>query len=285
MLPIRIARIFSDPSNRHELRVGAILVADAASFFRRFPSLELEGQLEAETSDIANAAIGQLNEVVKTLDRQPSALAGLIKTFAAARDIQDDAEFKAEVEKADKHLARVFQRLATDKRAQLPKPHGGGDAMRDRVAYARRSWKQPFADVTPQGSVELGAASPAVQIDVEALLPLSFAAYRDGMDGTIGKALRPLEDKYEAELDARAQTLADACVEQREEMQKLEGQLLSCAFGVKTCDDKTVEQTSASLDEAVASHDEMRARLEVALLELAQAPQGKLKQKLGACAR
>lgn len=283
VLPITIARVFSDGTNRHYLRIGAVDAPDPATFFRRFPSLKLAGQAEALKSDAANASITKLNDVVKHLDQQEVALAGLIASLTAALPIQDDKEFQAEVAKADKHLVRVFERLATTKRQKLPKPYVKDEKMRDRVAYARRSWLQPFADVNARGQVELGATTPAVLIDVEELLPISFAAYHENMDGTIGKALRSLEAKYENGLIDRAQTLADSCAATRKSMQTTEQELLACAFGIDKCEEGTIDKMGAQLDEAAGVLEQARAKVEVAVLELEKPPKGKLEQSIEAC--
>ncbi len=283
VLPVRLARIFSDESNRHELRLGSIDVPDAETFFRRYASLKLQGQDEALKSYAANRAISKLNEVVKVLDQQQAALKGLIAAMSAARDVQDDPEFRTEVAKADKHLARVFERLAAAKRSKLPRANVRGERMRDRVAYARRSWQQPFADVNAEGRVELGATSPAVLVDTAALFPISFAAYRQGMDGTIGKALRTLEEAHESTLIGQAQKLADACTEKRTTAAQLEDKLLACAFGVMSCANAEAQKTGKELDQAVSAHEAAQADLQMALLELENPPKGKLAQAVDSC--
>jgi len=280
---IKLARVFSDAAHQNYLRIGAIDAADPETFFRRFPTLALAGQSEALNGYAANAAIQKLNEVVKQLDQQETALAGLLAAFGGAEPFQTDADFAAEVAKADKHLARVFERLAAAKRAKLPKPNVRGEAMSARVAFARRSWLKPFADVTPDGRVELGAVSPAVLIDVAALLPLSFAAYRENMDGSIGKARRPLEAKYEAELERQVRAQIGVCVGEYEQIAEHERALLACAFGMNTCPPSVIESTGKLLDEAVARREHARAELELAVASLEKPPQGKLEGQLTNC--
>lgn len=282
-LAVQLARVFSDERNRHELRLGSIDVPDAETFFRRYASLELQGQDEALGSHIANATISRLNEVVKNLHRQRVAVAGLISALGPATPVQNDTELQTEIAKADKHLVKVFEGLARDKRLELPKSWVRGERMRDRVAYARRSWRQPFADVTGDGQVELGAVNPAIAIDVERLLPASFSAYRENMDGTIGRALRTLEPEFEQQLLSTAQTRAKHCAETRKSIQRQEQRLLGCAFGVQNCSEDKVAKAGAELDEAIAAHAESRDALHFALLQLEKPPTGPLEQTVDEC--
>lgn len=276
VLQVKLARLFPGANNRTYLHVAAIDVADPESYFRRFPSLALTGQREALNGDAANTAIAKLNEVVKQTNEAEAALSGLVSTLALIEPLESDADFKAELAKADKHLVRIFERLAAAKRAKLPKTTVRGDAMRERVAFARRSWQQPLFDVTLSGQVELGATSPGVLLDLAALLPASFEAYRKSIDGSIGKALRKLEVPAEAKLRAAAMSLAERCAASHQELLAIEHGLLSCAFGLQTCtpDPRNVAETQ--MDETVAAYQQYRAELAAAVASLAEAPQGPL---------
>lgn len=282
VLQIKLARLFSGDNNRTYLRVGVIDAADPETFFRRFPSLALTGQREALDSETANTAIAKLNELVKHTTAEAAALAGLVSTLALAEQLESDADFKAELGKADKHLVRIFERLAEAKRAKLPKTTVRGDAMRERVAFARRAWQQPFFDVTPSGQVEMGATSPAVLVDVAALLPASFEAYRKSIDGSIGKALRKLEPPAEAKLQSAALSLGEHCAAARQELFALEHGSISCTFGVDPCppDPANVE---TPMDETVARHQRLRAESAAAVASLAEPPKGRLAAELVTC--
>lgn len=282
VLEIMIARIFSE-NGQHFLRVGSIDAQDPETFFRRYTSLAFTGQREALSSDAANAAIAKLNDVMKHRNDDETAVRGLVSALGHAGAPQADADFKVEVGKADKHLVRTFERLAAAKRAKLPKNTVRGEAMRERVAFARRAWNQPLFDVTPNGQVELGAKNPAVFVDIETLLPVSFAAYRKSIDGSIGKALRKLEAPLEAELQGQAQALANTCAAKRQELIELERTLLVCAFGIESCPAELVENTGTQLDETVAALDTTRVELAAALASLETAPEGKLAQLAAAC--
>jgi len=284
VLQIKLARIFFE-NNAHYLRVGAIDVADPETFFRRFPSLTLSGQREALNGEAANSAITKLNDLVKQRGDQDAALAGLVATLALAESLEADGDFKGELGKADKHLARTFERLAAAKREKLPKPTVRGDAMRERVAFARRSWQQPLFDVTSNGQVELGATNAAVFVDVAELLPVSFEAYRKNIDGSIGKALRKLEPEAEAKLNADAGLLAGNCAAARQEMLKTERSLLVCAFGVESCQPNSVEAAGTKMDEAVAKHQRLRAEAAAAIASLEEPPKGKLAELAASCQR
>src|SRR5690606_32757796 len=119
--------------------------------------------------------------------------------------------------------------------------------------------------------------------DVETLLPISFQAYRESMDGTVGKALRKLEHQYESDLSEKARRLADACVAQVTSANQHERQLLSCAFKVHQCTDAEIEKSNTLLDQAIEARESARAKLEVQLLELGGPPSGELEQKVRAC--
>lgn len=300
VLEVMIARIFNENGQRF-LRVGALDAQQPETFFRRYPSLEFAGQRQALDTEAANTVIAKLNEVVKYL-RDPQAgapgfaaavvgreriqdllLGFLLTALADAAVVQDDEDFLTEVRKADKHLVPIFERLAAAKRAKLPKNTVRGAAMRDRVAYARRAWAQPTFDVTPEGQVELGAANPAVLADIEALLPVSFAAYRNDINGSIGKALRKLEGPLEAELQSQARSRAELCAAQRRELGELERTLLACSFGIESCPAQLVETTKTKLDDTAAARDDTRIQLAAALASLEAPPEGNLAQLATAC--
>lgn len=300
VLQIKLARVFAE-NNQHYLRVGSIEAADPEIFFRRFPSLTLVGQREALNGEAANAAIAKLNDLVKHMNQPQKGIVGLVSGVMSAEDmqratlqfllsalthaeaLQTDAEFKVEIGKADKHLVRIFERLAAAKRAKLPKSTARGAEMRERVAFARRSWQQPLCDVSSSGQVELGATNPAVFADIETLLPVSFAAYRKAVDGSIGKALRKLEGPSETELQNQARARAEACAAKRQELIELERTLLACAFGIERCAAELVENTGQQLDEAVSAYAKIRAELAAAMGSLEAAPEGKLAQSAAAC--
>ncbi|HEY6723012.1 MAG TPA: hypothetical protein VI197_03245 [Polyangiaceae bacterium] len=300
VLPIKLARIFAE-NNRHYLRVGAIDADDPETFFRRFPSLALVGQRAALNGEAANTVIARLNDLVKHLREpkrgflgiasssldperlQEATLAFLLSALAPAAPLEGDTEFQAELAKADKYLVSIFDRLAASKRARLPKPSVREEAMRERVAFARRAWQHPLLDVTPNGVVALGATNPALFVDIEALLPVSFAAYREGIDGSIGKALRKLEAPLEAELQSQARTRAEACVAKRQELLELERTLLACSFGVESCPAELIENTSTQLDETVNAHTTSRMELAAAVASLDGPAEGKLAQLAASC--
>ncbi|HEU5076563.1 MAG TPA: hypothetical protein VFU02_20370 [Polyangiaceae bacterium] len=282
VLQIKLARVFTE-NNQHYLRVGSIDAADPETFFRRYPSLALVGQREALNGEAGNAAIAKLNELVKHKGEQDTALAGLVSVLTLAEPLRDDADFKVEIGRADKHLARLFEQLAAAKRAILPKPNARGDVMRSRVAFARRSWQGPLFDVTPSGQVELGATNPAVFVDVATLLPASFEAYRKNIDGSIGKALRKLEAPEEAKLLTEAELRGASCAAARKELLAIEQSLLACAFGMKTCQPKTLEASGTQLDETVAAHQRFRSELAAAVASLEEPPKGKLAALAATC--
>jgi len=280
VMQIKLARIFAE-NNQHYLRVGVIDVGDPETFFRRFPALALTGQREALNGEAANAAIAMLNELVKRID-DPQALGGLVETLTLAEPLQADAEFRAELGKADKHLKRIFERLAASKRELLGEVSKQRD-MRHRVGFARRSWQHPLFDVTRSGKVELGATNRAVLVDVAALLPAGFEAYRKNIDGSIGKALRKLETRYETDLQNRALSRAELCAAARQEMIGMEHSLLVCAFGVEDCPPGTVEATGTQLDGTVDAHRRLRAEVAADLASLEGPPKGRIAELAATC--
>lgn len=276
-LPVKLARIFKGKKTPFELRLGRVAAPDAATLFRRFPSLRFEGQSEAQKLAAANRAIAKLNEVV-TKTAQPEILAGLVTVMTDAAATQDDAEFREEVRKADKHLARAFGELARAKRKLLPSPRD----PKGRVAFARRSWSNPFADVTAQGSVQMGAATPAVFADVAVLLPKSFAAYREDMDMTVGRARRKLQNAFERDLKNAATARANECAKTKKSVLTLEQQALDCAFSLEQCNGDQIEENTEKLDQAIHDHEVARAKLRLAILDL-EKPDKKIEKALERC--
>lgn len=301
---VKIARIYSE-NNQHYVRVAAIDVDEPESFFSKYPLLELVGQREALVSEAANATISRVNALVRYLEHPEAAVPGpfsslpletlsdaglafLLSAFTSAaafsRPLQADDDFKTEMGKADKHLVRVFERLAAAKRAKLPKTTVRGDAMRDRVTFARRAWQQPFLDVTPRGEVELGATNPAVFMNVADLLPVSFAAYRRAIDGSIGKALRKLEPEYEAALKNQALARAEACAAKSMEIVATAGGLLNCTFGIENCAAEFIENQSMQLEETLVAEEVAKKALATALASLAAPPERRIAELAATCA-
>jgi hypothetical protein len=277
-LPVKLARVFRGTKSPFELRLGRVAAPDASTLFRRFPSLRFEGQREAQKHAAANRAIAKLNEVVsKTEDQE--VLAGLVVVLGAAATAGDDKEFREEIRKADQHLSRAFANLGRAKRRLLPSPR----EPRERVAFARRNWSHPFADVTASGSIELGAATPAVFANVEVLLPKSFEAYRKEMDLTVGRARRKLQGAFEKELKDQANALAKQCAERKSRVDALERQLLECAFAIKACEGEKLETATETLDQALHDHEIARAKVRASTLNLEQSPDEKLAKTIASC--
>jgi hypothetical protein len=277
-LPIKLARISPGRKSAFELRVGRVAAPDASTLFRRFPSLRFEGQPEAEKHAAANRAIEKLNQVV-TKTAQEEILAGLVGVLGDAAIAEDDSEFREQIARADKHLSPAFAKLAVAKRQRLPSPRD----PKDRVAFARRNWLHPFADVNAEGNVELGAVTGAVLANVEVLLPKSFEAYRKEIDLTVGLARRTLPNAIESELKGAVATRAKECADARESARALEKQLLDCGFAIKACDGDGLEGTTEKLDQALHDQELARARLRSATLSLEKGPDKKLEKAIAGC--
>ena len=301
---VKIAQIYSE-NNQQYVRVAAIDVDEPETFFNKYPLLELAGQREALSREAANAVISRVNALVRYLQHPEATVPGAFsslpletlsdaglafllsaftQTAAFARSLQADADFRSEMGKADKHLVRVFERLAAAKRAKLPQTTVRGDAMRDRVTFARRAWQQPFLDVTPRGEVELGATNPAVLMNVADLMPVSFAAYRKAIDGSIGKALRKLEPQQEAELKKQAYGRAETCAAKYMEVPAIAAGLYRCAFGFEDCTPEFIEGTNTALDETLVGLEAARKELAGALASLAAAPDPRIAELAATCA-
>jgi len=277
-LPVKLARVFEGKKSPFELRLGRVAAPNASTLFKRFPSLRFEGQREAQKHAAANRAITKLNEVVaKTGDQE--VLEGLVVVLGDAALVEDDQEFRDEIRKADQHLSRAFAKLGRAKRQLLPSPK----EPRERVAFARRNWSHPFADVTASGTVEPGAATPAIFANVEVLLPKSFEAYRKEMDFTVGRARRKLQGAFEKELKDQANALAKQCAEQKSKAQGLERQLLECAFAIRACEGDKLEAATETLDQALHDHEVARAKVHASTLNLEQGPDQKLAKAIAAC--
>jgi hypothetical protein len=277
-LPLQMARIFTGKKTPFELRLGRLAAPDAATLFRRFPSLSFEGQSQALKLAAANRAIANLNQVV-TKTAQNEILAGLIAVLGDAAITQDDAEFREEIGKADKHLSRTLARLAREKRQRLPSPR----EPKDRVAFARRNWSHPFSDVNANGEVEVGAATMALFANVEVLLPKSFEAYREEMDFSVGRARRKLQKAFEEELKSAANSRAQQCAKTQQAVLGIEKQLLDCAFAIKACEGEDLEEAGERLDRALDAHDQARVDLELSVLNLENGPDKKLSAAVARC--
>jgi hypothetical protein len=274
---LTVAGVFPAKHTALELRFGTLYAPDLSSISRRYPMLLLDGQLEAERLAAANQSIASLNEAAKQLKSYQVAMPLIIKTLIAAP--AGDAELALELGKADKHLARLFARIARDKN-DLGKTLSNAA---QKAAMARRAQMHPFWDVDAEGVVKLGEASRAVYSAVKELFPKSHSAYQE----TLSARLKHLAE--EALSEAGEQTLRqltrrqiESCRTARDAVIEMQSTLMDCAFGYQACAPELIDQKAEALDAAYVRLRERRLELGSALAGLSSPPED-VRSQAGDC--
>ncbi len=230
-----------------EVRVGALDFPDDATFVARYPTIASARETEARDKEEAAVLAVELNKVVDLA----SSPAGAVKAYslfaramvAHAPGIRRSAALRAQVTARDEALIPALKELGKAKVA----------ALRGRVTPAfadgliQRAKTRAFADVTADGTVQIGAASRADRLDTSALLPRSMAAYLDAL-----KPARPrkLDKKAVQAAKAAGSAAAAVCGTALRTLQDSKLALINCSFGLETCDDTKPEALKKSVDDA-----------------------------------
>jgi hypothetical protein len=241
-----------------EVRVGALDFPDDAAFSARYPTILAFGELdqrdreEAQTlaAELDGAAGKPVAESVRLLTKAVAAHALALKRSPAVKEVlvKRDALFVP----ALKEIAKA--KLAAGKGFKVPP----GDA----AGLWTRSRTRAFADLGLDGSVQFSAPGRAFTLDTTPLLPQAMDAYLAGL-----KSAKPkkLDAKTAAAEKARGLSAAQTCGAAEKKLQDSKKSLVSCNFGLETCDEARHASLAKSVDEArlaaeAAFHDLEAAR-------------------------
>ena len=173
-----------------------------------------------------------------------------LKRSAAVRDV---------LAKRDELLAPVLKEIAKAKLAAGK--HYKTPAV-DAAGLLARARTRAFADLGPDGGVQIGAPGRGFTLDTSALLPRAMEAYLAALTPA---RPRKLDTTTAAAEKARGAGAAQACGEAEKKLQDFKKSLVSCNFGLETCDDARQAALAKSVDEArlaaeTAFHDLDAAR-------------------------
>jgi hypothetical protein len=241
-----------------EVRVGALDFPDDATFTARYPTIVGARETEARDKEESAALTADLNKAVELAQNAAGAAEAyrlLARALVAhAPSIRRSAGLRAQITARDAALVLALKELGKAKVAALK----GRVPAPDADGLIERARTRAFADVTPDGSVQIGAASRADRLDTTALLPQAMFAYLAALKPARLKKL----DKNAVQIAKAAGTAAaTSCGAALRKLQDSKLALINCSFGLETCD----EARTASLNKLV---DGSRLAAEAAFHEL-----------------
>jgi hypothetical protein len=252
-----VARAF--PTSRGvEVHAGALDFPDDASFSARYPTVVAFGELDHRDKEAAAGLAADLDKAAG-LARSGSAVEAVrLVTKAVAThalSIRRSRVAKEALTRHDDALVPVLKEIA---KAKLAAGKGFKVAPTDAVGLFARAQTRAFADLSPEGSVQISAPGRGFSFDTASLLPHAMEAYLGVL-----KAARPpkLNAKAVAAEKSRGLAAAQACGGAEKKLQDSKKSLVSCNFGLEACD----EAKHAALAKAV---DEARLSAETAFHEL-----------------
>jgi hypothetical protein len=263
---VTMAHLFAGAKETRTLRVGVLPHPDDVSFFRRFPSLRVDGELSArEPAALLEFASG-LDEAVRRGARPgglDAGLAMLVQTLGAHWHwVRSSPAFSKALQERDDALVPLFVELAKvkDKTPTLK------TRARDLIPFVRRGIALPLADVDRSGTVVLGAATLVSSLKLDSVLPRATAAYRNGLE-RLRRLIRDVRiQRSHLELMlSQAKQQASSCGAAENRVGSSQRDLLACVCRVSNCSEQRVTALIDSLDQAQLQAEQgfVQARLGV----------------------
>jgi hypothetical protein len=230
-----------------EVRVGALDFPDDATFVARYPTIASARETAARDKEEAAALDADLAKAAELAQSSAGAVEAyrlLARTLVAhASGLRRSAALRAQVTARDAALGPALKELGKAKVAALK----GRVPAPDADGLIQRAKTRAFADVTPDGAVQLGAASRASRLDTTALLPVAMEAYLAAL-----KAARPRKlDKAAAQIaKTQGAAAATSCGAALRKFQDSKLALINCSFGLVTCDEDRIDGLKKSVDDA-----------------------------------
>jgi hypothetical protein len=110
-----------------------------------------------------------------------------------------------------------------------------------------RARTRAFADVTADGSVQIGVRGRGFTLDTTALMPRAMEAYLGVLKGA---RPRKVDKKTAGAEKQRGIAAAQACGGWEKKLQETKKSLVSCNFGLESCDDAKHAALAKAVDEA-----------------------------------
>jgi hypothetical protein len=110
-----------------------------------------------------------------------------------------------------------------------------------------RARTRAFADLGADGTVQIGAATRALTLDTTIFLPKAMEAYLAALKGSHGRKVDARTEKAEL---ARGTAAAQTCGAAEKKLQETKKALVSCNFGLESCDPARHAELLKAVDEA-----------------------------------
>jgi len=117
----------------------------------------------------------------------------------------------------------------------------------DAAGLVARAQTRAFADLGPDGAVNFGAQTRALTLSTTDLLPQSMDAYLTALKGV---RPRKLDSRTAAAQREQGTAAATACGAAERKLQESKKGLVSCNFGLETCDADRHAALAKAVDEA-----------------------------------
>jgi hypothetical protein len=242
-----VARAFQTASHVVEVRAGSLDFPDDATFSARYPTIVGAGELELRDREAAAALepeLAKAAELARPAAGAPEAARLLAKVvLAGALPIKRSPVVRAVFAKHDADLAPALRELA---RAKIAASKGKAPAA-DLAGLILRGKNRAFADLGPDGAVQLDAASRGFTLDATTFLPRATEAYAGVLKSTRPRKVDAKTVKAEKE---RGVTEAQTCGAWLKKLSETKRSLASCNFGLEPCDDARQAALVKGVDDA-----------------------------------
>lgn len=256
-----VARAFPTPRGV-EVRVGALDFPNDAWFSMRYPTILAAGEQDVRDKEAASAFASDLDkaaQLAKSSSGVTEATQVLLKTmFTHALAIKRSPALREALAKRDELFVPVLKEIA---KAKLATFKSYKTPPVDSAGLVERARTRAFADLGPDGAVQIGAPGRGFTLHTGAILPRAMEAYL-----AVLKPAKPrkLDAKTAAAAKAQGTTAAQVCGASEKKLQETKKSLVSCNFGLETCDEARHAALAKSVDETRMAAESAFHDLEVA---------------------
>ncbi len=172
--------------------------------------------------------------------------------------IKRSPALRAVVAKHELDLAPAFKEIA---KAKLAASKGLHVSAPEAFGILARARTRAFADLAPDGAVQIGAPGRGLTLDTASLFPRATEAYLP-----VFKNARPrkADAKTVKAEHARGVAAAQSCGASEKKLQDTKKALVSCNFGIEVCDDARHASLAKAVDEARVAAESAFQELETA---------------------
>lgn len=238
-----VARAFSTPRG-NEVRVGSLDFPDDATFSARYPTIVAAGELDLRDKEASAALDAELGKAA-ALARSSAAEAGKLAAkvvLANLLSIRRSPAVRTTLAKYDEALVPALRELA---RAKIAATRGKVPAA-DVAGMLARGRTRAFADLSPDGTAQIGASSRGFTFDTAGVLPRAHEAHAMALKG----ARRTVDARTGRAEKARGVAAAQACGAALRRLTETKKALASCNFGLTSCDAAQHAKLLKTVDEA-----------------------------------